>query len=149
MKSIQSTPTSAQSAALAQAFARRRPSAFPLKTALSFINQKNAKRLPTYWWEPLFTLYGSDLSALRSVGRGSGMKRRSPSPALRWWKAAPCCVARLVYLSELVVGAEHVDNLVLVHLLHLVASGAAELAGVKLTGFVVQHTAHGGGEGQT
>ena len=54
-----------------------------------------------------------------------------------------------VQLSQLVVGTQHIDDLVLVHLLHFVASGTAELAGIKLTGFVVQHAAHSSGEGQT
>ena len=58
-------------------------------------------------------------------------------------------VCGLVELSELVVGAEHIYNLVLVHLLHLVACGTTILARVELTGFVVQHFAHSSGEGQT
>ena len=56
---------------------------------------------------------------------------------------------RIGLLSQFVVRTEHVDNLVLVHLLHLVAGGTAELTGIKLSGFVVQHLAHSSGERQT
>ena len=58
-------------------------------------------------------------------------------------------VRELVELSELVVRTKHVDDLVLVHLLHLIASGTTELTRVELTWFVVKHLANSSGEGQT
>ncbi len=47
------------------------------------------------------------------------------------------------------VGTEHVDDFVLVKLLHLVAGRAEVFAGVELTGLVVEDLADSGGHGQT
>ena len=55
----------------------------------------------------------------------------------------------LVELSELAVRTKHVYDLVLVHLLHEVASGTAVLAGVELSGLLGEHLAYSSGEGQT
>ena len=56
---------------------------------------------------------------------------------------------RLVELSELVVRAEHVNDLVLVHLLHEVASGTAVLTRVELTWLVVEYLTNSSGECET
>ena len=60
-------------------------------------------------------------------------------------------VAALCWLSigSLAVAAKHVDDFVLVHLLHEVASGTAIFAGVEFARLVVEHLAHCCGEGQT
>ena len=55
----------------------------------------------------------------------------------------------LVELSELVVRAQHLNDLVLVHLLHLVASRTAVLTWVELSWLLVEHLANGSGECQT
>ena len=47
------------------------------------------------------------------------------------------------------VGAEHVEDLVLVELLHLVAGRAEIFAGIELSGLLVEHLAHGCGHGKT
>ena len=49
----------------------------------------------------------------------------------------------------LAVGAEYVDDFVLVQLCHQVACGTAVFARVELTGFLGKDFAHGSGEGQT
>ena len=56
---------------------------------------------------------------------------------------------RLVELSEFVVRAKHVNDLVLVHLLHEVASRTAVLTRVELTWLVVEYLANSSGECQT
>ena len=66
-----------------------------------------------------------------------------------------CCQAALmrgktlVELGELVVRTEHFNDLVLVHLLHEVASGTAVLTGIEFSGLVSEHLANGSGEGKT
>ena len=50
--------------------------------------------------------------------------------------------SRLVEVGELVVRAEHVSDLVLVHLLHEVTSGTAVLTGIEFTRLFVEHLAH-------
>ena len=57
--------------------------------------------------------------------------------------------SELVELSELVVRTEHVNDLVLVHLLHEVASRTAVLTWVELTWFVMEYLANSSCEGQT
>ena len=55
----------------------------------------------------------------------------------------------LVELSELVVRSQHVSDLVLVHLLHLITSRTTVFTWVELTRFLVEYTTNGGSEGQT
>ena len=52
-------------------------------------------------------------------------------------------------LTEVVVGTEDVDNLVHVHLLHVLASGLEILTGIEVTGVLVEVLADGGGHGET
>ena len=52
-------------------------------------------------------------------------------------------------LLSLTFRTEHIDNLVLVELLHLVAGRTEILAGVKLCGLLVEDLAHGSCHGQT
>lgn len=54
----------------------------------------------------------------------------------------------LVELREFVVAAEHVDDLVRVHLDHLIACWSAVLAWVELAWLLGEHLAHGGCEGE-
>ena len=88
-----------------------------------------------------FCILHSYLFTLRS----SYNKKGSPAgePFLLSW------FCFLVQNSELVVAAEDVDNLVLVHFLHEVACGTAVLAGVELSGLLGQSLADSGSEGQT
>ena len=60
-----------------------------------------------------------------------------------------CAILALVELSKLVVAAEHVDNLVLVHLLHHVACRTAVLTWVELSRLLCEYLAHSGCEGKT
>ncbi len=62
-----------------------------------------------------------------------------------------CGSRELVAVSQLVVRAEHINDLVLVHLLHLVTSGTAVLTRIELTEsmtnfFFARHPAIGGEE---
>ena len=52
-------------------------------------------------------------------------------------------------LSELVVRTEHVHDLVLIELLHVVASGSEVLAGVELTGLLNEDLTDSSRHGQT
>ena len=52
-------------------------------------------------------------------------------------------------LAEVVVGTEDVDNLVHVHLLHVLASGLEILTRIEVTGVLVEVLADGGGHGET
>ena len=52
-------------------------------------------------------------------------------------------------LLGLAVAAQHLNDFVLVQLGHLVASGTAVFAGIKLTGLLSKDLANGSGEGQT
>ena len=47
-------------------------------------------------------------------------------------------------LGGLAVGAEDVDDLVLIELLHLVTGGTEVLAGIKLAGLLIEDLADGG-----
>ena len=55
----------------------------------------------------------------------------------------------LCYLLGLAVATQHLNDFVLVQLRHLVASGTAVLAGVKLTGLFNEDLTNSGGKGQT
>ena len=68
--------------------------------------------------------------------------------------AVQCSVALpqsrlLVELCELTVRAEHIGNLVLVHLLHEVACRSAILTWVELSWFVVEYLTNSSSEGKT
>ena len=52
-------------------------------------------------------------------------------------------------LFSLAVGAKHVDDFVLVELLHVVAGRTEVLAGVELSGLLGENLAHSGGHGET
>ena len=55
---------------------------------------------------------------------------------------------RLVEVGQFVVRAQHFNNLVLVLLLHVVASGTEVLAGVKFTRLFGKYLTDGSGHGQ-
>ena len=57
-------------------------------------------------------------------------------------------VAVCALLSELAIRAKHVDDLVLVHLFHVVASGTEVLAGVELSGLFSKSLTDGSSHGQ-
>ena len=62
----------------------------------------------------------------------------------------PCRIQlAVVDLLGLAVATQHLDDLVLVQLGHLVTGGTAVLAGIKLTGLLGKHLADGSGKGQT
>ncbi len=69
--------------------------------------------------------------------------KRRPRVAVALWVVV--CMDGLLGLA---VGAEHVDDLVLVEALHLVAGGTQVFARVELAGLLHEHLAHGGGHGQ-
>ena len=52
-------------------------------------------------------------------------------------------------LFSLAVGAKHVNDFVLVELLHVVAGRTEVLAGVELSGLLGENLAHSGGHGET
>ena len=67
------------------------------------------------------------------------------------WASPPCFVYVSVYLalSELTVAAEHIHNLVDVHLLHVLASGLQILTRIEVSRMLGQVLADGSGHGQT
>ena len=91
-----------------------------------------------------------------SRGNNNGLAREQSlpreeikkTPETAWFRAQ-IIYSELVELSELAVRTKHVSDLVLVHLLHEIASRTAVLTWVELTWFVMEYLANSSCEGQT
>ena len=78
------------------------------------------------------------------MGLGELTKKETPRCGM-----SPCCVIAFDGDLCLVVATQNLNNLVSVKALHLFASGTAVLAGVKLTGLLVEDLAHCSSESET
>ena len=92
------------------------------------------------------TSRGNNHNLVRKLSRSREEIKKAPETA---WFRAQIIYSELVELSELVVRTEHVNDLVLVHLLHKIASRTTVLTWVELTWFVMEYLANSSCEGQT